>query len=211
MCCRYYTELSPALRPIVEAARGSRLYRDNIARIAKPLTAEGEVFPDALVPVLATNRAGEKAAFPMIWGYNIPGIGRPIANARAETAAEKPSFREGWATHRCVIPACWYYEWEHSLSPSGKSRVGAKYAISPKGSDVTWLCGIYRMEENFPHFVILTREPGESISFIHDRMPLILPEEAVDRWIDPNVNPHVLLSSALTDMVFEKQLPAARA
>ena len=61
------------------------------------------------------------------------------------------------------------------------------------------------MEQDFPHFVILTREPSESISFIHDRMPLILPEESVGKWIDPNVNPHMLLSAALTDMSFEKE------
>ena len=205
MCCRYYMEMSPKLRPIVEAAQKSRLYRDNVARIARPLTTGGEVFPDSLVPVLATNKAGEKAVFPMLWGYNIPGIKRPIANARSESAAEKPAFKEGWATHRCVIPASWYYEWEHTTTPAGKTKAGEKYAILPKDGDMTWLCGIYRMENNYPHFVILTREPGASISFIHDRMPFILPEADVEKWIDPNVNPHVLLSSALTEMVFEKE------
>ena len=74
MCCRYYMEMSPELRPIVEAAQRSGLYQKNIARIAKPLTTEGEVFPNMLVPVLASNKAGEKAVFPMIWGYNIEGI-----------------------------------------------------------------------------------------------------------------------------------------
>ncbi len=205
MCCRYYMEMSPRLRPIVEAAQSSRLYQRNIARIAKPLTTEGEVFPDALVPVIASNRAGEKSVFPMLWGYHIQGIARSIANARVETAAEKPSFKDGWATHRCVIPASWYYEWEHSFSPSGKTKAGEKYAIMPKNGDMTWLCGIYRMENDYPHFVILTREPGESIAFIHNRMPLILPEDAVDQWIDPKINPHVLLSSAVTEMVFEKE------
>ena len=42
---------------------------------------------------------------------------------------------------------------------------------------------------------VLTREPGESISFIHDRMPLILPEEAAERWIDPNMNPHAWITA----------------
>ena len=88
MCCRFYMEMNPRLRPIVEAAQRSKLYQDNVARIAKPLTAEGEVFPDMLVPVLASNKAGEKAVFPMIWGYHFDGIKRTVANARAETAAE---------------------------------------------------------------------------------------------------------------------------
>ena len=205
MCCRFYMELSPALRPIVEAAQRSGLYRNNIQKLAKPLSTEGEVFPEALVPVLATNKAGQKAVFPMLWGYHFPGIARTVANARVETAAEKPAFREGWAAHRCVLPASWYYEWEHRLTPSGKVKTGDKYAIMPKDGSLTWLCGLYRMEDGYPHFVILTREPGESIAFIHDRMPFILPQEAIDNWIDPKHNPHMLLDAALTDMVFEKE------
>lgn len=202
MCCRYYMEMSPTLRPIVEQAQRSRIYTDNVARVAKPVTTEGEVFPGAMVPVLATSRAGRKTAFPMIWGYNVQGISRLIVNARSETAQEKQSFKEGWAAHRCVIPASWYYEWEHRLSPAGKPVTGEKYAIQPRGQQLTWLCGLYRMEDGLPHFVVLTRDSGESIAFLHDRMPLILPEQDVDRWIDPCVNPHMLLDSALTDMVF---------
>lgn len=204
MCCRYYMEMSPRLRPIVEAAARSKLYRDNIQKIAKPLVTEGEVFPDSLVPVIATNRAGQKTVFPMVWGYHVDGIARVIANARTETAAEKPSFKEGWAMHRCIIPASWYYEWEHIPTASGKTKAGDKYAIIPRDSRMTWLCGLYRMENGYPHFVILTRQPGESVAFIHDRMPLILPEDRAEHWIDPKVNPHLLLSSALTDMIAEK-------
>ena len=209
MCCRYYMEMSPRLRPIVEAAARSKLYRDNIQKIAKPLVTEGEVFPDSLVPVIATNRAGQKTVFPMVWGYHVDGIDRVIANARTETAAEKPSFKEGWAMHRCIIPASWYYEWEHIPTASGKTKAGDKYAIMPRDSQMTWLCGLYRMENGYPHFVILTRQPGESVAFIHDRMPLILPEDGAEHWIDPKVNPHLLLSSALTDMIAEKTAKSA--
>ena len=205
MCCRFYLELSPALRPIVEAAQQSRLYQNNIQKLARPLSTEGEVFPEALVPVLATNKAGQKTVFPMLWGYHFPGVNRTVANARIETAAEKPAFREGWAAHRCGIPVSWYYEWEHRLAPSGKPKTGDKYAIMPKDGSLTWLCGLYRMEDGYPHFVILTREPGESIAFIHDRMPFILPQEEIDNWIDPRHNPHMLLDAALTDMIFEKE------
>ena len=205
MCCRYYMEMSPELRPIVEEAQRSRLYQNHVQRLAKPLRSEGEVFPDSLVPVLAWSRSGQKTAFPMVWGYHFPGLPRTVANARVETAAEKPGFRDGWAVHRCVIPASWYYEWQHSRMPSGKPKTGDKYAVMPKEGKLTWLCGIYRMEDGFPHFVVLTREPGESIAFLHDRMPLILPECEIDNWIDPKHNPHMLLDAALTEMVFEKQ------
>ena len=204
MCCRYYMEMSPKLRPIVEAAARSKLYLDNIGKIAKPLITEGEVFPDSLVPVIASSKAGKKTVFPMIWGYHVDGVSRSIANARSESAAEKPSFRDGWAMHRCIIPASWYYEWEHILTASGKTKAGEKYAILPNEEDLTCLCGLYRIENGFQHFVILTREPGEAIASIHNRMPMILSEKDADRWIDPTVNPHVLLSSALTEVVAEK-------
>ena len=74
----------------------------------------------------------------------------------------------------------------------------------PRGGELTWLCGLYRLEDGYPHFVLLTREPGESVAFLHDRMPFMLPEPEIDNWIDPTRNPHLLLGSALTDMVFEK-------
>ncbi len=204
MCCRYYMEMSPALRPIVEAAARSKLYRDNIEKLARPLITEGEVFPDSLVPVIASGKSGKKAVFPMLWGYHVRGIDRVIANARSESAAEKPSFREGWAMHRCIVPASWYYEWEHLPTASGRMKAGGKYAVMPGGEALTCLCGLYRLENGYPHFVILTREPGESVAGLHDRMPLILPEADAERWIDPAVNPHLLLASALTDMVAEK-------
>jgi len=204
MCCRYYMEMSPRLRPIVEAAQRSGLYRSSIEKLARPLTTDGEIFPDALVPVLASGRSGRKAVFPMLWGYHVPGISRVIVNARVETAAEKPIFRESWAAHRCAVPASWYYEWQHILSPSGKTRTGDKFAIMPRDCDLTWLCGLYRQEDGYPHFVVLTREPAESVIPIHDRMPFILPEEKVAHWIDPKYNPHMLLSFAMTDIVLEK-------
>ena len=204
MCCRYYMEMSPELRPIVEAAERSKLYLNHRSVLAKPLITEGEVFPDMLVPVIAANKAGKKTVFPMIWGYHEEGIRRLIVNARSETAAEKRSFREGWAMHRCIIPASWYFEWEHRTEPDGKKKTGAKHALKPRGGGLTRICGLYRMENGYPHFVILTREAGEEISFLHDRMPLILPEETADRWIDPNQNPQALLSGGLTDLTAEK-------
>lgn len=204
MCCRYYTEMSPKLRSIIEEAQRSRLYLNNVERIAKPLITEGEVFPNSLVPVLASNRTGQKSVFPMIWGYNVTGVNRLVANARIETADYLPTFKDSWVAHRCIIPASWYFEWQHVLSPSGKQKAGDKFSIMPRGSDVTYLCGLYRLEENFPHFVILTREPSDSVSHIHDRMPFILPESEIETWINPRMNPYLELPHALTDMIAEK-------
>ena len=79
---------------------------------------------------------------------------------------------------------------------------GDKYMIRTNGSAMTWLCGLYQIEDRMPKFVILTRAPGEGIRFIHDRMPLIMPEQLIDEWIAPELKPESLLQNALTDMSF---------
>lgn len=63
---------------------------------------------------------------------------------------------------------------------------------------------VIRIENGMPYFVILTREPGEEIRFIHDRMPLIMPENLVNEWIRPDVKLEEFLPYALTEMIFEK-------
>ena len=199
MCCRYWTDESPELREIVEAMNRSPLmerWRGD-AKIA----TFGEVRPTDVVPVIATNRAGMKAVFPMKWGFTGKTL---LMNARVETAPSKPMFSEAWASHRCIVPASCYFEWEHLTDQNGKKRTGDKYRIRPRDGEMTWLCGLYRIEEGRPVFVVLTREPGEDIRFIHNRMPLILPEEYVDEWIRPGANPDELLKAALTDVAFEK-------
>ena len=204
MCCRYYMEMSPELRPIVEAAERSKLRENNLNWLNKRVITQGEVYPDNLVPVIATGKSGGKKVFPMIWGYQMDGLKRPIINARCETAMEKKTFRDSWLDHRCIVPASWYYEWAHHLRPDGKKDLGKKYAIMPKGQELTWLCGLYRLENNYPHFVLLTREPGEDIAFIHDRMPLILPEDVIQDWINPRYNANSILPYAITDCVYEE-------
>ncbi len=199
MCCRYWVDESPEIREIVEEMNRSPLVA-KWHRI-KGITEHGEVRPTDVVPVIAPDRRGARAVFPMKWGFS----GRTLLmNARSETAAAKPTFSEAWARHRCIVPASWYFEWEHRQGNDGKVHTGDKYMIQPKGSSMTWLCGLYRIEEGLPVFVVLTREPGEGIRFIHDRMPLILPEHLVEAWIRPDRRPEELLPHALTDMVFEK-------
>ena len=199
MCCRYWAEESPELREIVEEMNRSPLVEKWQKTTA--VKSYGEIRPTDVVPVIAPNRKGERAVYPMKWGYS----GRTLLlNARMETAAEKPTFRDDWARHRCIVPASWYFEWEHLQGKDGRKRTGDKYMIQPKDAAVTWLCGLYRIENGMPVFVILTREPGEEIRFIHDRMPLIMPDQLVNEWIQPGVRPEELLPHALTEMVFEK-------
>ena len=201
MCCRYWTDESPELRPIVEEMNRSPLMKkwQDKAKVK----SYGEIFPTDVVPVIAPNRSGLRTVYPMKWGYSGKSL---LMNARSETAAEKLTFREDWVRHRCIVPASWYFEWEHYPGSDGKKHTGDKYMIHPKDCAVTWLCGLYRIENGLPVFVILTREPGEALRFLHDRMPLIMPEELVTEWIRPDRKPEELLPGALTDMDFEKVL-----
>ena len=199
MCCRYWMEESPELRPIVEEMKRSPL----VSRWQKTtgIITSGEIRPTDVVPVIAPNKNGIRTVYPMKWGFSGRSL---LMNARSETAAVKPMFKNAWRRNRCIVPASWYFEWEHLRGNDGKMHTGDKYMIQPKDAAMTWLCGLYRIEEGLPVFVILTREPDEVIRFIHDRMPLIMPEHLVNEWIRPDAKPEELLPEALSEMVFEK-------
>ena len=199
MCCRYWADESPEMREIVEEMNKSSLVSKWQQTTA--IMTYGEIRPTNVVPVIASSRSGGRSVFPMKWGFS----GRTLLmNARTETAPTKETFKDAWASHRCIVPASWYFEWEHLIGNDGKRRTGDKYLIQPKGSTMTWLCGLYRIEAGMPVFVVLTREPSEDIRFIHDRMPLILPGDFVNEWIRPDSKPEELVEAALTDMVYEK-------
>lgn len=209
MCCRYYMETSPELRPYIEAANRSSLKDRLVSKLARPLVTEGEVRPTDLVPVIApSSKSQEPTVFPMVWGFTIPRRQTSLFNARVESATEKPTFKESWEKRRCIVPASWYYEWEHLINAStGKSKTGDKYMIQAKGSNVIYLAGLYRLEEiagiQVPVFTILTREPSDEIRFIHDRMPVMLPKEYIREWVNPNGKPEEIIRAAQTEMVFE--------
>ena len=76
--------------------------------------------------------------------------------------------------------------------------------IQPKGSSMTWLAGLYRIENGLPVFTVLTREPTEELRRIHDRMPLMLPKNMIEDWVRPDSDPKALIQYALTDMITEK-------
>ena len=186
MCTRFHIDSSPEIDPILEAARQSHL------RFPSPLLTSGDILPTNVAAALAPNKQGEMTVYPMQWGFQ---TGRSLLlNARTETAAEKPTFRDAWQSHRCIIPASYYYEWEH---PAGQKTRGDRHSLRGVSSAVTWLCGVYRIENGLPHFVVLTREPDENIRYIHDRMPLILPGSMLDAWIRPESNPELLVRHAM--------------
>ncbi len=205
MCTRYALEKDlPELKEIADEVLQSLLAQRFVATHARPIVTSGEVRPTDIVPVIAPNAKGLKTVFPMQWGFLNKDNKRTLFNARVETAGEKPTFKDAWQSHRCIIPASYYFEWAHFKSPDGREKTGDRFAIQPSGCTITWLCGLYRIENGYPVFVILTKAPTVELSKIHDRMPLMLPKDRIEDWINPSSNPEELLSYALTDMIIEK-------
>ena len=170
MCGRYW----------IEPESDEELLRmiDNLQRLDSELRVqtEGEIFPGDGVPALCLSRAGSVRPFAMAWGYRMSD-GRRIINARSETAAEKPMFRDGMLRRRCLLPMSAYFEWERR---DGKK---IKYRIAPEAGGLHYLAGLYRLEDGFPECAVLTVPAAPEIAFIHDRMPVILPPEARESWL----------------------------
>lgn len=183
MCGRYYIEIdNEELQSIIAAVE------------RKTVIKTGEIFPTNTVPVLSPT--GNITA--MRWGFpKFDGKGE-IINARSETAAEKNMFRKPMEEGRCLIPASWYFEWEKQ----GSKKV--KYSLFSPDNRPLWLAGLsktdYKTGESL--FVILTRSAWSDISFIHDRMPVILPKEKHDEWLFGHDTGSVL-NSAVNELKYE--------
>ena len=147
MCARYYMGEDGELNDLVAAMVRSPLIA--VIPPGTPVARGGEVRPGTVAPAQAVTRAGDPAVFPMRWGFTGRSL---LINARAETAAVRPTFREAWQAHRCVLPAAGYYEWEHFADERGRVHTGTKYFIRPENARVTWLCGLYRIEAGLPCF-----------------------------------------------------------
>jgi len=209
MCCRYWMEESPELKPFVDAAKRSSLTERMENTLTRPLKTSGEIRPTDICVAVASDRNGKRAVFPMVWGFTVQQSS--LFNARIESADQKPLWKEAFERRRCIIPASWYYEWQHLKGADGRKKTGNKYMIRPKDTTMTLMAGLYRLEEHdgmkIPHFSILTREPGEDIRFIHDRMPVILDAHDAAKWIRPDTSPDnlkAITGGALTGMVFEQ-------
>ena len=188
MCGRFYVPEDGSIqmiRAIVE-----RLEHRNVK------VKTGDVFPGDMAAVVASNRQLQPQPFAMEWGYHLSD-GKRIIHARSETASQKAMFVDGIRQRRCLIPAQHYYEWEEA---DGKK---VKYAIESEGSEGCFLAGIYRMEAGKPVFTILTRSAAEGIAFIHERMPVILPNEAAEDWLNPKYHGNDILQAAITQMKFK--------
>lgn len=191
MCGRYYIESEDSTLELLAII-------DEINRKSKAGPVKtGEIFPTDVAPVIANNRSQRQAAFAMRWGYSMGDDRKPVINARSETAATKPMFKDGMAQRRCLIPASHYFEWAEQ---NGKK---VKYAIRQSGSEMIYMAGLYRIEHGTdPVFTILTRSPAENIAFIHDRMPVILPAAAIGDWLNIRYDANEVIKAATTKVEF---------
>lgn len=118
-----------------------------------------------------------------------PAIGNRLINARAETVAEKPSFRSAFRKRRCLILADGFYEWKRE---GGKKT---PYYISVKGRSVFAFAGLWESWAtpeggDLRTCAIITTHANSFMAPIHHRMPVILPKEAEPGWLDPaEINP----------------------
>jgi len=114
-----------------------------------------------------------------------PSVGNRMINARAETAAERPAFREAMRRRRCLVPADGFYEWQKQDGSKRKQphliRMKNDRPFAFGGLWENWWRGDDRIES----FTILTTSPNVLIAPIHDRMPVIVPPDEYDRWLDP--------------------------
>jgi putative SOS response-associated peptidase YedK len=137
----------------------------------------------------------------MRWGLIPPwakdaSIASKLFNARAETVAEKASFRNAFRKRRCLVPATGFYEWR----TEGKTKTpfrfvvddGAPFAFA--GLHETWRD---HAGETIQSYTLITTTPNELVAPIHNRMPVILTRDAEEIWLDPGFEDADYLQSLL--------------
>lgn len=147
------------------------------------------IAPTEDAAVIREHAEGGRSLSPLRWGLipswtDDPSMGNRLINARAESVRLKPAFRDAFHARRCLIPVDGFYEW--TKTPQGRQP----YYIRVRGGEVYALAGLWEHYESdttgpVESFTIITTDANELVNAIHDRMPVILPAEAYDAWLDP--------------------------
>ena len=174
MCCRYYYDEKMA-REIEKICK-------NIDR--KLRMAAREVCPSEKAPIII-GRKGKLLLEEMQWGFPQQDKKGLLINARSEGIGEKKTFSESVRRRRCVIPASGYFEWDARKNKVSFNRTDNK---------PIYIAGVYNMIDNAERFVVITTAANESVSNVHDRMPLILEEDEIDKWIYDDKETEFLLN-----------------
>lgn len=147
--------------------------------------------PTTVIPTIALNSEGERSLVPMRWGLHPhwrkeTPQGKPLFNARVETAHEKPSFRTPWRRRRALIPMTGWYEWT-------KEQGGRQpWYIKSEDKSAQAFAGLWdqwRVDEGITLLscTILTTDALGPVSRLHHRMPVRLPEGLWTDWLNPEL------------------------
>lgn len=182
--------------------------RFDVGETALASLPAGELLPGQSIP--AVIREGQNRLVSFRWGLvpswaKDPAIGRKMINARAETLAEKPSFREAFKKRRCLIPADGFYEWT-----GGKGhRTAVRFRL--RSGETFGFAGLYEIwtseaGEPLSTCTIVTTESNALVASVHDRMPVILSGARKALWLDPSVRDPARLLPLLTPYPAEEMI-----
>ena len=123
-----------------------------------------------------------------VWAKD-PNIGYKMINARSESIFEKPAWRSVILKKRCLIPADGFYEWKKFMTDEKERK--QPFYIHPTQEEIFSFAGVWEAwkdsENNiWKTYSIITTEPNEEMSSIHDRMPVILHPEDEASWLEPS-------------------------
>lgn len=172
---------------------------------AEEQAARFNVAPSDQVPAIATS-GGIRRLGTLSWGL-VPSwatsgaSGRRMVNLRSETLAERPGFRRTLQRRRCIVPADGFYEWQHggTRGPRQPYLIRARDG-SPLAMAGLWDVWVDREDpsgERLRTCAVLTTSPNAAVAALHDRMPVILPADVWDVWLDPEVTDVDLLIGLL--------------
>jgi putative SOS response-associated peptidase YedK len=142
-------------------------------------------------PIAVVSSSNPEAVTHMVWGLipfwaKDPKIGSPMINARAETLAEKPSFRNAYKRRRCLILADGFFEWVKQPGEKAKTP----YFIHMENGSPFAFAGLWEEwhspdSSQLQSATIITTEPNDLVAPLHNRMPVILPEDSYQDWLAP--------------------------
>ena len=153
---------------------------------------------DVLTVVGGETRRGGFMRWGLIpWWAKNASIGSRMINARAETVSEKPAFRDALRRRRCLVLADGFYEWQRTGSVRKPMRVVMR---SREPFAFAGLWSVWRDPDGnrIPSCAIITTTANDLLRPVHDRMPVVLPRELEDLWLDRSIDDPGALGSVLT-------------
>jgi len=180
MCGRYVTKAEAELERFWNIKRSGSTGFQGLFNAA----------PTQHLPVIRVDRQHGRSLDFLRWGlipYSAkdPKAGANLINARGETVAIRPVFRAAFTRRRCLVPMAGYYEWQKT--PGGK----VPHFIHLLNAEQFAVAGLYEYwpgrdgKTAVESFTVITTAPNEMAGKIHDRMPVILPQDAHAQWLDP--------------------------